>query len=1174
MSGPGGETLPCSHSSSREGGLPLGGRAGYAYSSPSYTGAYPPVQYAAWAGYPGTQPIPMAVPATAGYPPGVATSPYAGAVPATSGIPQPPPLIGGGGMLPPAHSTIRAPSMVVGVGSTTPAASASASAASEQPEGHAKLVQKLINAPKKNGAPTPLFVKRMTKEFPSGKFPADFVKEYLELTKESTPPDWLVEVSEAPEPVAVPEPAPAKPAPVEPVPAPAPVPSPSAEDSDRFSGMASGAVAFGNKGGQPPARPSEDGWKMLGSSRDGTSTAPVTLPPAGIATEYTPQHMYAIREAMKGDFRSGGLMEETPTTLEEWHACLIRYPVEVILTDTPLMDGKSRDRGGGMDKRYSGPGKKRSALGRGSGRGGGRFTRYTVMSAAQALHKSENAYRPGSELHKTPLQKMRAKVVGICNKLSKDNKPKLLGELCSLEMNGQAMVDVVVTSIFDKALEDAVFQDLFAELCFDVANTKTSWNKFVSVYHVSAEDAAENKAEWDLHIQSVKEELEDTREKAALTRKAADAAADAAEDVGTDGADAAAAEGEDAAAAEEDEDDFDYASVCQSVAEGNASSHSLEELERAAHAGEVRVRELERELVRLEGVQFLERVNRPQTETAEGWWFDVSGEEENSVFPYGPFSTEEEAKVAAERTIGFRRLLLNQCQVEFEKEDIYSELDVEARADAVQKAKALEKGHYSLGLQREHRRRAAVREIKRKRIKARMLANVGFIGHLYNIGLAHRRITFYCARRLVEGPEGEQNPLHDKHGNRIPDPEDAEAFCKLVCQVGYKLSREEAALEASGKPDQGGTLAQFVGAIKSWSTMEELPRKVRFLCLDVLDAQRRGDWKLPDTHVHASHKTMSKAEFQKHEAEQERERMREAQLASRRSYGADSYGRGGGRSGRGGGDARSGAPSRHAGGSKRDSPGNGGNPRSSGGRTGGSPSALQSKLSRAKTNPAPASSLTSRFGEVASADSSASASALEGEALARRVQSIYEEEMAGAGSLETELAEIRSSPGLAVHIVRHAASSVCAAKSEADRAKITEVLAKCASKGFVTPPAVVGGFEAELDDLPSKLEDGPKLPDFLGSVSVVPCAVAASDDSVLFLTPLVRGRRLHGWRPLNGFAVFLTQQHAPRSSRFVCRAEIHARVCRRCSPRCLTPSSSRSRTWCKSVPPRARTAWV
>ncbi|KAL2491341.1 Eukaryotic translation initiation factor 4G [Abeliophyllum distichum] len=150
--------------------------------------------------------------------------------------------------------------------------------------------------------------------------------------------------------------------------------------------------------------------------------------------------------------------------------------------------------------------------------------------------------------------------------------------------------------------------------------------------------------------------------------------------------------------------------------------------------------------------------------------------------------------------ITFKRLLLNKCQVEFERGE--REEEEANKADEEGEAKLSE----------------GEREEKRLRARRRMLGNIRLIGELYKKRMLTERIMHECINKLL----GQfQNP----------DEEDVEALCKLMSTIGEIIDHPKAKEYMDAYFDH---MAQFSNNMK-------LSSRVRFMLKDAIDL-RKNKW--------------------------------------------------------------------------------------------------------------------------------------------------------------------------------------------------------------------------------------------------------------------------------------------------------------------------------------------
>ncbi|CAK9152051.1 unnamed protein product [Ilex paraguariensis] len=150
--------------------------------------------------------------------------------------------------------------------------------------------------------------------------------------------------------------------------------------------------------------------------------------------------------------------------------------------------------------------------------------------------------------------------------------------------------------------------------------------------------------------------------------------------------------------------------------------------------------------------------------------------------------------------ITFKRLLLNNCQEEFERGEREQE---EAN-------KAEEEG--------EAKQSVEEREEKRTQARRRMLGNIRLIGELYKKKMLTERIMHECIKKLLGQPEN-------------PDEEDVEALCKLMSTIGEMIDHPRAKEHID---------VYFDGMAKLSNNMK-LSARVRFMLKDSIDL-RKNKW--------------------------------------------------------------------------------------------------------------------------------------------------------------------------------------------------------------------------------------------------------------------------------------------------------------------------------------------
>ncbi|KFK35226.1 hypothetical protein AALP_AA5G256700 [Arabis alpina] len=150
--------------------------------------------------------------------------------------------------------------------------------------------------------------------------------------------------------------------------------------------------------------------------------------------------------------------------------------------------------------------------------------------------------------------------------------------------------------------------------------------------------------------------------------------------------------------------------------------------------------------------------------------------------------------------ITFKRLLLNKCQVEFERGE-----KEEEEASRVAEEGQLEQTEEE-------------REEKRLKVRRRMLGNIRLIGELYKKRMLTEKIMHACILKLL-GYD------HDPHEENI------EALCKLMSTIGVMIDHPKAKIR----------MDEYFGKMKMLSNKQELPSRVRFMLINAIDL-RKNKW--------------------------------------------------------------------------------------------------------------------------------------------------------------------------------------------------------------------------------------------------------------------------------------------------------------------------------------------
>lgn len=245
------------------------------------------------------------------------------------------------------------------------------------------------------------------------------------------------------------------------------------------------------------------------------------------------------------------------------------------------------------------------------------------------------------------------------------------------------------------------------------------------------------------------------------------------------------------------------------------------------------------------------------------------------------FLSERECVSDANKQNSFKRSLLNKCEDEFTKQDIYEDWKKEEAEYKQQKTSMSEKD------QAEKQEDLSFRRMK---IKKQMLGNIKFIGQLYKKNLLKEKIMRFCIASLLKLETKDVRsklPVYYDSGNDDLDEEDHEAICNMFTTIGKTID----------KPATVGFMTVCFGKIKKLSESKALPARSRFMYKDLLDL-RRSNW-VPRR---KEEKAKTIAEIRKDVEREERQQAQESAAASQGNYrGSNNYG---GRGGGGRGDYR------------------------------------------------------------------------------------------------------------------------------------------------------------------------------------------------------------------------------------------------------------------------------
>jgi translation initiation factor 4G len=206
-------------------------------------------------------------------------------------------------------------------------------------------------------------------------------------------------------------------------------------------------------------------------------------------------------------------------------------------------------------------------------------------------------------------------------------------------------------------------------------------------------------------------------------------------------------------------------------------------------------------------------------------FFPVADHEECGQQLSKIFLSEIECISDANKANSFKRSLLNKCEDEFNKQDIY--------ADWKKEMAEFEKTKSNLKPAEQAEQEEEL-EFRRMKIKKQMLGNIKFIGQLYKKNLLKEKIMRFCIGSLLnlktEEP-GSRLPVYQDSGDTDMDEEDHEAICSMFTTIGKTIDR----------PPAADYMKVCFDKISRLSNDKALPSRSRFMYKDLLEL-RANNW--------------------------------------------------------------------------------------------------------------------------------------------------------------------------------------------------------------------------------------------------------------------------------------------------------------------------------------------
>ena len=489
------------------------------------------------------------------------------------------------------------------------------------------------------------------------------------------------------------------------------------------------------------------------------------------------------------------------------------------------------------------------------------------------LVRSANRWRPTPNTNDVIVMEKKAK--SILNKMTKEKFTKLSNQMLELPIGSAQVLETLIKTIFDKAMEEPNFGDMYADLCV-LLSTQIQCEEFVKVI--------EGYERVSQVLQSQSSHSLSNSNTAGATNNSNVSYYQWSADVHT--------KDETLAGPYHEVNDI-FKAAFPTEEDPNKDEELL------FHP---RKEGLELSLYKVMIVQntFFKIMTTADNAEFYAVFFPLEeNEEDDNVDAKQQLSQEtfmsyKDCLTHAKKVNSFRRLLLNKCQDEFSKQDIYADLQREINE---RKLQASANANSSASLDDEALGEEL--EFKRIQIKKLMLGNIRFIGELFKKHMLRESVIHECIWSLLKlknqsSVKGVYDIIdleasdNNKNGNNSMEEEDHEALCQLLTSVGKTLDTPNNAKVMS-------SYFQKISALSKFSSNTSLSSRSRFLYQDLIEL-RQNNWRLRRKEESAMTLQEIKKEFEK----EERAAARLSAAANARGGGNDYHHRNHNRGERGG----------------------------------------------------------------------------------------------------------------------------------------------------------------------------------------------------------------------------------------------------------------------------------
>lgn len=656
------------------------------------------------------------------------------------------------------------------------------------------------------------------------------------------------------------------------------------------------------------------------------------------------------------------------------------------------------------------------------------------------LTKSENRWRPKKDTNALVVAEKQVKA--ILNKMTKEKFDKLSTQMCEIPILSYDMLTMMIHNVYEKAIDEPTFGDMYADLCAKLSQMTKTGTTFIQIIPSDEEPPTEDG-----------EAATSTGESSSykVYRWSNDVSTTDSEIVGP------------------------FASI-EECTEAALSGKDLEPVQRGDDL------ELELASLNISNGTFIKTMKKKGEENVfYVVYFPVAEHEECGQQLSKIFLSEIECSSDAHKQNSFKRSLLNKCQDEFDKQDIYLGWKEEKKAYEENKASMTEA---------EQSEKEAELDFRRMKIKKQMLGNIKFIGQLYKKGLLKEKIMRYCIGSLLKLDvvnDDAKFPEYKDSGDMDLDDEDHEAACSMFTTIGKVIDT----------PQASTFMNVCFTKMEKLSNDKSLNSRFRFMYKDLIEL-RDNYWEPRRETEKAKTITEIRKDFEREERRQEQQSRqmggggyrggnrgdRRSDYHDRRDSRGRDYGGGGG----GGGGNRSRQPKAQT---QVDDDGfstvigRGGSRRTAAAtpiRIAQRPSSMSkpspTRKSASKSPPRAASEPTPTM------EKEEGPPALSDEKLERRINTIRNEFVQDPNSIDELLLsvdELSGTPDYGTKLVSQNGDWIFEAR-DAERNAISEMLAILFEKGKLTKSEVQEGLSELVEFIDSFALDAPKAFEYLADV--------------------------------------------------------------------------------------------